>query len=567
MNPEHVREAETRRSSTRQRTWALCAAGIVAIGLSTAAVVLPLVSAQHEVREVHRLDTALQRASDQRIALADFQVYAEPNFGSRATQAPDVLAQGAILAQRQFDTAAALIKSLSAAGLDDVGRELKTANAAYAAQLEALSPVAAGGASPEIDALIAGQRAAFMQMWTVIDTTSTTLRLARDAASQQSSANLDRARTTAVIVGAVTAAVALLAALAFGHLAHRRERVARTHTRRIDFEASLQEALEMSKDESAVYGIMAKGLRESLPHLQSQTLIADSSRAHFLETVNTGTGRPGERGGCSVVSPLDCPATVRGQTLVFPTSTALNACPYLQDRPSGDCSAACIPISIAGKTVGVTHATGADQHPPDETDVHYLEITSRRASERLAMLRAFEKSETQAHSDPLTGLWNRRSLENRVRDLQREGIHYALAYGDLDHFKNLNDTHGHEAGDQALRMFSRVLRDSIRPNDIAARYGGEEFVVVLPDSDLEAAALVLDRVRERLALALTAGRVPAFTVSFGVASSGDADSFEDVVAAADRALLGAKAAGRDRVITAAEPVMSVEDFPDLLQRH
>src|SRR5205085_4273935 len=103
---------------------------------------------------------------------------------------------------------------------------------------------------------------------------------------------------------------------------------------------------------------------------------------------------------------------------------------------------------------------------PTAAEIRNLETTSRRASERIAMLRAFDKSETQARSDPLTGLWNRRSLENQVRDLQREGSSYAVAYGDLDHFKILNDTHGHEAGDQALRLFSRVLRDAIRPGDI-----------------------------------------------------------------------------------------------------
>jgi diguanylate cyclase (GGDEF)-like protein len=199
----------------------------------------------------------------------------------------------------------------------------------------------------------------------------------------------------------------------------------------------------------------------------------------------------------------------------------------------------------------VVHATGPDNAPPSAGDLHYLELTSRRASERIAMLRAFEKSEAQARTDPLTGLWNRRSLENRINDFQREGTPYALAYGDLDHFKILNDTHGHEAGDQALRLFARVLRDTIRPDDITARYGGEEFVVVLPNCSVETASKVLERLRERLALALTTGRVPAFTVSFGLASSVDADTFDEVVACADRALLDAKTNGRNRTVLAA----------------
>jgi diguanylate cyclase (GGDEF)-like protein len=308
----------------------------------------------------------------------------------------------------------------------------------------------------------------------------------------------------------------------------------------------------MSKIEPDVYRIVGKALDSSVPQLRVEMLLADSSRAHFHQTLDTAAGDADERSGCGVVSPFDCPATTRGHTLIFPSSRALNACPYLQDRASGDCSAACVPISIAGKTVGVTHATGPDGTAPSPTDVEFLEITSRRASDRLAMLRAFAKSETQASSDPLTGLWNRRSLENQVRELQRDGIPYALAYGDLDQFKMLNDKHGHEAGDQALRLFSRVLRDSIRPNDIAGRYGGEEFVIVLPDCNTDTATIVLERVRERLALALTTGRVAAFTVSFGLACSFDADTFDAVVAVADQALLDAKAAGRNRVVVAVD---------------
>jgi diguanylate cyclase (GGDEF)-like protein len=160
----------------------------------------------------------------------------------------------------------------------------------------------------------------------------------------------------------------------------------------------------------------------------------------------------------------------------------------------------------------------------------------------------------QAQTDPLTGLLNRRSLENRVRDLRAAGTPYALAYGDLDQFKLLNDTHGHEDGDQALRLFARVLGDSLRPNDVAARYGGEEFVIVLPDCNTATAMSILERVRENLALALSTGHSPSFTVTFGLASSAYASDFDEILAIADGALLEAKSAGRNRVVLADFPV-------------
>ena len=233
-------------------------------------------------------------------------------------------------------------------------------------------------------------------------------------------------------------------------------------------------------------------------------LVADSSRAHFHQTLNHRPRATDDRTAAASSHRSIAPPPRRGHTLVFPTSRALNACPYLAGPRIWRVLRGVRRRSASpGKTVGVIHATGPDGAPPTDDDIRYLEITSRRASERIAMLRAFAKSETQARSDPLTGLWNRRSLENRVRDLHRDGIPYALAYGDLDHFKILNDTHGHEAGDQALRLFARVLRDSVRPDDIAARYGGEEFVIVLPDCATETATSVLERATRRLALALT----------------------------------------------------------------
>ena len=232
--------------------------------------------------------------------------------------------------------------------------------------------------------------------------------------------------------------------------------------------------------------------------------------------------------------------------MVFADSTALDACPNLRGR---HCSALCVPMSIGGNSVGVFHVTAEDGAPPSDTVEKDVEVVARRASERLAMLRAFEVSQTQANSDSLTGLMTRRSLESAVRELHATGTPYAVAYGDLDHFKDLNDTFGHAAGDRALRTFSQVLRDSLRPNDVPGRYGGEEFVIVLPECPVDEARQVLERVRERLAERIVVADLPPFTISFGLASSDQAPDFDQVVALADAALLRAKAGGRDQVVT------------------
>jgi diguanylate cyclase (GGDEF)-like protein len=198
------------------------------------------------------------------------------------------------------------------------------------------------------------------------------------------------------------------------------------------------------------------------------------------------------------------------------------------------------------------HVGAPDVHPPSNRVVADIELVARKTGDRVGMIRAFRDSESQARTDPLTGLLNRRSLENRVRDLTASGTPYVVAYGDLDHFKDLNDTHGHETGDRSLRLFARVLRDSIRPADIPGRFGGEEFLIVLPDCTVDDAVAVMERVREALALALAGGAVPGFTVSFGVAPGAPDASFDEVVAEADSALYTAKRSGRNRVARANE---------------
>ncbi|MFZ4585080.1 MAG: diguanylate cyclase [Acidimicrobiia bacterium] len=328
---------------------------------------------------------------------------------------------------------------------------------------------------------------------------------------------------------------------------------------RNEFETRLQRALDLADSEDEVYPVVGDALSKATEGIgYSELLLADSSRAHFHRVAASNED---VSPGCPVTSPNDCPATRRGQPIVFTSSNALDACRHLRDRPDGPCSALCEPVQIAGGTLGVVHTVAPEDAPPSPATTELVELTTRKTAERVGMLRAFAQAETQARTDALTGLLNRRSLEAEVARTLVAGSRFVVAFGDLDHFKQVNDIHGHAAGDRALRVAARALRDSVRPTDLVARYGGEEFIIVLPDCDTVTAVEVLERVRERFVRYLEAAAAPRVTMSFGVASGDAVGEFEATVAQADEALLAAKSAGRDRVIISGGEHASIRSVP------
>jgi diguanylate cyclase (GGDEF)-like protein len=162
---------------------------------------------------------------------------------------------------------------------------------------------------------------------------------------------------------------------------------------------------------------------------------------------------------------------------------------------------------------------------------------------------------TQAITDPLTSCLNRRALEERVRSelayKARARRPFAVLVVDLDHFKKINDRHGHAAGDAVLVHTSAMLRALVRPSDCVARYGGEEFCMLLRDTDVDAAAAVAERVGATLRgeKVLVADASIPVTASIGVAAAAvdDNESWESLFHRADEALYRAKTGGRDRV--------------------
>ena len=165
-----------------------------------------------------------------------------------------------------------------------------------------------------------------------------------------------------------------------------------------------------------------------------------------------------------------------------------------------------------------------------------------------------------AVTDQLTGLHNRRymagQLEALVRRAQRGGDPVAALMVDIDHFKKINDTYGHDVGDEVLREFAARLASNVRAIDLPCRYGGEEFTVIMPDTELADAERIAERIRLHVAGApfrVAHGReILSVTISIGVAASlGEADSPEALLKRADAAVYEAKAAGRNRVIARA----------------
>jgi len=151
-----------------------------------------------------------------------------------------------------------------------------------------------------------------------------------------------------------------------------------------------------------------------------------------------------------------------------------------------------------------------------------------------------------AYRDALTGLANRRAAEERLAALAQSGQAFTLVLFDLDHFKAVNDTFGHAAGDQVLRGVARAAQESLPPGSVAARWGGEEFLLILPALSPRQVRLMLDRLRAQLG-AQRHGAVTGITASFGVASGRPGEHPDDALTRADEAMYAAKQRGRNDI--------------------
>jgi len=194
----------------------------------------------------------------------------------------------------------------------------------------------------------------------------------------------------------------------------------------------------------------------------------------------------------------------------------------------------------------------------DANDLNVIDLVAPQialAIERAAWQQRANQFQVMSITDPLTGLHNRRYLEARLaEELSRSKRYdYPLSFMmiDIDDFKLYNDRNGHQAGDRALEITAQCLRAALRKVDVASRYGGEEFSILLPQTDLQEAGVIADRIRRKIYdTPFTHGKsqpLGAVTVSIGLSAfSPTLDSAEAIVRAADRALYHAKSHGKNR---------------------
>jgi two-component system cell cycle response regulator len=193
-----------------------------------------------------------------------------------------------------------------------------------------------------------------------------------------------------------------------------------------------------------------------------------------------------------------------------------------------------------------------------------LRTQIRRKKYQEALKAQYQQSISMAVTDGLTGLYNRHYLNTHLDNMVRQALQHrknlALLIMDMDHFKSVNDTHGHDAGDMVLKQLAELIIHEARSTDLAARFGGEEFVVLMPETDPNAALGAANRLREKVektAFAISGGQTLNRTVSIGIASlHPDGDSPEALLKRADEALYSAKHSGRNTVKVAAGLVPS-----------
>jgi diguanylate cyclase (GGDEF)-like protein len=311
-------------------------------------------------------------------------------------------------------------------------------------------------------------------------------------------------------------------------------------------QAEFAETLQLTENEGEAHGLIKIHLERSVPGSSVVVLNRNNSEDRLEPKTEVADGSP-LVAGLDGAKPRDCLAVRFARPYSRGTSSdePLLSCAVCGKLPD---ETRCQPLLVGGEVIGsvLTNYSGSDG--PVE---RRITDSITQAAPVLANLRNLAIAEVRAATDALTGLPNARAVQDTAKRMVAESLRTgnplsALAL-DLDHFKQINDTYGHGAGDEVLAAVGEALRSTIRESDFGGRYGGEEFMVLLPNTDLAAATLVAEKIRKAIAGIQITAVDRRVTISVGVASLPlHAHDTPGLIRAADRALYSAKANGRNR---------------------
>lgn len=313
------------------------------------------------------------------------------------------------------------------------------------------------------------------------------------------------------------------------------------------------EAVTQCTSEQEIYEHILYSLRERF-HPRQVIIFKLNAEENFLEATATLVPLPEELREWPIIpEPHNCKAVRMGRRFRVNDVSAEPLCPSHFVLPT-EGSYYCGPLIAGGVIIGSVRVEGVKGLWTPERE-SLLESYLSGGATALSNLRLLESTKEQANVDELTGLYNRRFVEEYARKMiamaRRKDQPLGVIMMDLDHFKEYNDVYGHETGDRILRHFARTASRAIREANLAARYGGEEFVVFLPETGSQSCLLVAERIRhavERMVVPSgTEKPLPQVTVSLGIAIYPEhGQGLEEVLQAADRALYESKRAGRNR---------------------
>jgi diguanylate cyclase (GGDEF)-like protein len=362
---------------------------------------------------------------------------------------------------------------------------------------------------------------------------------------------------------------------------------------RSDLLRRIGDAFDLAVDDEQVHAAAGR----SLAHLQRgrRTELLDVDPATgTLRPVARSAGPGGELAACPVRSDADCPSMRRAQVLVAARSDDVDACSFLRTRAEGPCSAACIPVGVDGRTVGVVHVVGPVGAPPEAEELAELSWLAGRTGSALRRSRPVmepaESSESIASPvpnvaterepavpdgppveplvevepvadagvdaervvDPISGLPGPASLHSRLESLIAQQMPFVLVLADIDELERINRDLGHDAGNESIRALASTLRARGGPDSFAADRGDGTISLVCAGLTLRDSVALLEGVRCDLLDRALIGTAPAFTCSYGITNARVALDATGIIELADAGVRRAKELGGDEIVYADE---------------